>query len=128
MYLKVVFLSDICNGEGTKIEQSYWDGQPTHSMSKYLWPRMSLPTQQDWNLWRQWLTSGLSLGRGQQLSLPLRPWQAHVNEAPGYFMDITGHHLYSLHEQKWYSHAKIPHHCRQKEYHRTGQVIERPLT
>jgi len=52
MYLKVVFLSDICNGEVTKIEQSYWDGQPAHSTSKYLWPCTSLPTQQDWNLWR----------------------------------------------------------------------------
>ncbi len=62
MYLQVIFVSEICNGEGTKIDQNYWNGKQVNLQSNYQWPRMSPPTAQEWNFWRQWLMSGLSLG------------------------------------------------------------------
>jgi len=62
MYLQVVFVLEICNGEGTKIEQNYWNGKQAHSQSNYQWPRTNPLTTQEWNLWRQRLMSGLSLG------------------------------------------------------------------
>ncbi len=109
MYLQVVFVSENCNGEGTKIDQNYWNGKPAHLQSNYQWPCTSPPTPQEWNLWRQRLMSGLSLGHRQHLPLPLRQWQATIQNAPGYFMDITGNYLLALQNQQWYAHAKIPH-------------------
>jgi len=61
MYLQVIFVSDICNGEGTMVESRYWEGKKTSNISPYKWPCMHVPTLAEWNGWRQQLTSGLSL-------------------------------------------------------------------
>jgi len=57
---------------------------------------MHPPTQAEWNIWRQQLTSGLSLGRSQKLPLALGQWRAHMRVIPGYFIDPQGDHLLSL--------------------------------
>jgi len=127
MYLQVVFVSEICNGEGTKIDQNYWNGKQAHAQSNYQWPRTSPPTTQEWNLWQQRLTSGLSVGRGQHLPLLLGPWRDTIWMTPGYFMDTTGSYLLELHNQQWYAHAKIPHRRQHQEYHQNGQAITEPI-
>jgi len=109
MYLQVVWISEICNGQGTQIAQQYWEGQKTTSISQYNWPQTHIPTQAEWNVWRQRLTSGLSLGRSQALALPLGKWRAHMRKKLGYFIEVQGNHLLSLQDGQWQMHTRIPH-------------------
>jgi len=126
MYLQVVFISEICNGTGTQIAQHYWEGQKTTSISPYNWPRTHIPTQAKWNVWRQRLTSGLSLGQSQTLALPLGQWKAHMRERPGYFIEVQGNHLLSLQDEQWRAHTRIPHRRRRQEYYKEGIPREPP--
>jgi len=109
MYLQVIFVSDICNRDGTMVELCYWEGKKTSNISPYKWPCMHALTPAKWNGWRQRLTLGLSLGQGQKLPWHLGLWQAHIRTTAGYFLDMQGNHLWSLKDKQWRMHGKIPH-------------------
>jgi len=68
LYLRVVYLLDICNAGGTKLEQYLWN-QPTIAESPYQWPVVPKPTAMEWRLWQQALQQAISLGRNLALLL-----------------------------------------------------------
>jgi len=59
MFLKVIFVSDICNGQGTAIEQQFWKGIAPAEHHDYRWPRVHQPTTNDWTAWQRALTRSL---------------------------------------------------------------------
>jgi len=50
LYMRVIYLLDICNAGGTKLEQYLWN-QPTIAKSPYHWPVIPKPTATEWRLW-----------------------------------------------------------------------------
>ena len=52
-YLKVLYLSDIANSDGTKIKADILIKQP--NTSKYLWPRILPPNDVAWTTWKKYI-------------------------------------------------------------------------
>ena len=50
-YLKVIYISDICNAEGSKIEETIFEGNPIQS--RYNWPETPKPPMKLWNTWKK---------------------------------------------------------------------------
>jgi len=124
MYLQVIFLSNVCNGNGNWVEQSYWEGKQINTNLEYHWPQTSSPMTAKWQVQHQRLMTGLSLDWGQTLPIPLRQWFRHTHDQTGFFINLMGDHLLSLQANKWYEHKKVPHHQWWKEYHRIGWPLE----
>ena len=52
-YLRVEFLSEICNLEGENLLPEVWQGrQPQESFNDLLWPKKARPFKKSWTLWR----------------------------------------------------------------------------
>jgi len=107
MYLRVIFLSDICNGTGTAVDNQFWVGEKPSSLYQYNWPQTPKPTQREWTLWQRALTVGLNLGRQGKLALPLGKWRKSTYLQPGLFTDTSGEHLYRLSENRWATYQPI---------------------
>jgi len=45
LFLHVIFLSDICNGTGTAVDNQFWVGEKHSSLYQYNWPQTPKPTQ-----------------------------------------------------------------------------------
>jgi len=65
MYLKVILLSDICNGSGEQIEPQFWSGTAPAQIYQYSWPTTVKPTPNEWEFWRKSLHISLNLGNQQ---------------------------------------------------------------
>ena len=53
IYLRVEFLSEICNPEGDNILPEVWQGRrPQESSSDLLWPNQARRFEKSWSLWR----------------------------------------------------------------------------
>ena len=77
MYLKVTRLSDITNGDGTKLLKSCLFGitEQPHHLSEGKWPRQGRPPPAVWTLWRKALRALFSTtGRSNVLRDPLGEW------------------------------------------------------
>jgi len=61
MYLQVVFLLDICNGQGMAIAPQYWTGDQK-CQTNHRWPRTELPSDQEWQEWKHTITQVCHLG------------------------------------------------------------------
>jgi len=108
MHLKVIFLSDICNGQGTAIEQQFWSGTGEATVHPYSWPRSHKPGTNEWRLWQCALTRSLQLGRAQHLPLPLGKWKPHTDTANGWFTNDDGTQLYQRINHGWRTFTPIP--------------------
>jgi len=60
MFLKAIFLSDICTSDGKAIDPQFWNGR-TKCNSDIIWPRTETPPISDWTLWKKHLTAALAL-------------------------------------------------------------------
>jgi len=117
MYLHVIFLSDICNGQGTAIEPQFCTGNGVSDAYSYNWPRSHKPSPQQWLLWQQALTCAWNLGRSQQLPIPLGRWRRLTREENGWFTNDDGTQLYQRKSQEWFTFTPIPHRRRTRSFH-----------
>jgi len=76
LYLKAIYLSDICNGLGTMIKQQFWTGDNAVDHYKYHWPQIQKPAACKWAHWQRCLTLSLNLGKQQRLPLPCGRWHS----------------------------------------------------
>jgi len=76
MYTRDIYLSDICNATGTKLEQHCWN-HATPGKSTYTWPIYPKPTPMEWRGWQLALQQSLSLDQNLPLPLPLGKWTLH---------------------------------------------------
>jgi hypothetical protein len=81
IFLKVLRLSDICNGEGTEIGLEYLSGQPKspYQSSTLQWPRQQNPPATTWKIWKRILRKGSLADRvgplsSRKLLKPMGPW------------------------------------------------------
>jgi len=108
MNLHIIFLSDICNGSGSCIEQKYWCKEQPANIYPYIWPMPAKLSTSDWNFWRKSLQLSLNLGHQQCLPLPLGCWYHEESQIEGWYTDSTGEHLYHLTLTGWASFTPIP--------------------
>jgi len=73
MYLHVVFLSEVCEAMGQKMEQHLWK-QLHITESAFHWPKVPKPTPMEWRLWQQAIQQATSVGWNLMLPLPLGKW------------------------------------------------------
>jgi len=123
MNLHVIFLSDICDGSGSRIEQQFWSkGQPA-DIYPYNWPLPANLSTSDWNFWRRSLQLSLNLSQQQQLPVPLGCWYQEEPRTKGWYTDRTGEHLYCLVKSEWTTFVPIPARQRRRTFH----DIPRPM-
>jgi len=103
MFLHVIFISDITNGQGTTIDKQYWSGSLVSETHNYHWPQTTCPMPKEWKQWQQVLTRSLNLGQVQMLALPLGKWHALTLEFNGWFTNAEGLQLFHKSDQKWTS-------------------------
>ena len=91
IFLKVISLSDIVTGCGTKIRLNCWNGNTDALwVSIYQWPRQTRPTEDHWILWRQALSRICS--RSVSLRTPLGLWLPTAT--PTLFFDRNENRIY----------------------------------
>jgi len=112
MYLQVIFLSDICEGSGSKIAQQYWSGKTLANIYSFNWPKMMKPTSREWNVWQQGLHLSLNLDPQQWLTLPLGKWIQDGSHKAGWYTGTIGEQLFWHDAHTWQSFIPIPA-CRQ---------------
>jgi len=118
MYLKATFLSDICNSQGTAIDQQMWDSQ-VQCNSLYQWPRTEKPPMTEWQEWRQTLTLALSSGKNGLLALPLGKWRSTKSQENGYSLEPEDNHLLEYRDNQWFQYARALGRCCTLIYHCT---------
>jgi len=123
MFLHVIFISDITNGQGTTIDTQYWSGSAVSETHNYHWPRTICPMPKEWKQWQQALTRSLNLGQVQTLTLPLGKWYALTLELNGWFTDAKGLQLFHKSDQKLMSFTPAPLHRRLCSFHATPMAI-----
>ena len=124
LYTQVVFLSDICNAAGTKLEQQLWN-QLTVADSPYRWPIVPKPTPMEWRLWQQVLQKAMSVGRNLAIPLPLDKWHSRPQNAPGWYYHAQENTLYHHTEEGYTRHSMYPRWSRMQAFHQAGEV---PIT
>jgi len=122
MFLKAIFLSDICTGDGMAIDPQYWNGR-TKCNSDFSWPRTEKPPIANWTLWKKHLTSTLALGQKDTLQKLLGNWAHHQGQTNGYFLEKDGKHLFQRLHKKWFIYTKIPSWWWQLNFHHALQPV-----
>jgi len=101
MYIRAIYLSNICNAASRVVYPHYWDGN-CKCITNYKWPRMENPTKNEWQEWQRIVTLALQLGRNRQLAIPLSKLSKTFKQQDGYFIEPTGDHLYKLKANQWH--------------------------
>jgi len=108
MFLHVIFILDISNGQGMAIGKQCWTRTSVSEVHNYHWPKTHKPMPGMWVLWQQALSKGLNLGQAQTLAIPLGKWQAITLKLNGWFTDADGLQLYHQVNQEWSSFMPVP--------------------
>jgi len=108
MYFQVIFISNICNGQGTVIETQFWTGNKILDVYNYLWPQAHKPSTGNWAHWQLALTRSLNLGHAQKLAILLGKWLLTMQQLNGWFTDSEGLQLYKQVNHKWFSFTPCP--------------------
>jgi len=125
MFLHVIFLSDICNGAGSAIDNQYWTGEKPADYYHFQWPQVHKLMRRDWELWQRGLSQGLNLGQQGKLALPLGKWTSQMNSMNRWFTDISGDQLYHLQNDHWTTYSPIPLCRRTQVFHLQAHPIDR---
>ncbi len=80
LYLKVFFLSEITDANGTTILSHVIDNGPSRSCSTLQWPRQPLPTPEAWKHWRRAIQALYLKTNSDRLITPLKDWNANANK------------------------------------------------
>jgi len=110
MFLHVIFISDISNGQGTAIKKQFWTGTSVSEVHNYHWPKTRKLMPGEWVLWQQALSKGLNLGQAQTLAILLGKWQVTTLKLNGWFTNANSLQLYHQVNQEWSSFTPVPLH------------------
>jgi len=120
-----IFLSDICEASGQKIDQNSWQ-QPCRHESQYQWPTIPAPTPAEWQMWQQAILQTTLVGRNLSLPLPLGKWSAHKATKPGWFYASQENALYHRTSDVVTRHGIVPRRSRAQAFHAHGEVTQDP--
>ncbi len=123
MYMRAIYLLDICNASGTHIVQYIWKN-PTILDSVYTWLAMPKPTRSEWNLWQTALQCALSLGCNLSLPIPLGKWKHLGKSQTGWLYNEEENALYHCTLTSLTRHSMIPRWSRTHYFHGKGETME----
>jgi len=123
MFLKVLRLSDICNGTGDKIITRNWQNYRP-SESEFNWPITIKPSAADWNTWNATITNTFQVDRYLNLQQKLGTFYPHKHT--GWFYDPNEQAIWSNQNNQWQRHSRIPARSRTLTFHKQGEVREKP--
>ena len=104
-YLRVTTISDVCNGDGTKLMKWALDCQKQHkhthiSANKYKWPPQGYPSTSDRLIWKQALLD--TIGNGTMtLKTKLGKWLSPSAEATNWKYDPATDRIYRKSDIGW---------------------------
>ena len=112
LYCRVVSLSDLVDGYGSHL---VLDQMPKpvqlEGLYRYAWPHQGKPTQSDWDLWLEAISTAFS-GSGRSLQSRLGPWTPSFKTVhphwPSYLSDGL---LYTCTYGQWVQHSLIHASC-----------------
>ena len=104
LYLRVVTLSDITEGNGRYLQQSMTSGCCPLTITPYGWPNQQKPPQKHWELWHSALRQTFCAhGHSSILASPLGPWlslQSHqqwfLDQQPTILYEQCSHQHYAI--------------------------------
>jgi len=121
MYLQVIFLSEICEATGNKMEQYLWK-QPQVTKSAFCWPKIPKPTPTEWRLWQQALQWATSMGQNLMLPLLLGKWHHQKEHSPGWYYHISENALYYRTPEGYTCHGMYPRWSQTQLFHWRGKA------
>jgi hypothetical protein len=114
VFLRVLFLSDICSADGTTILHTIRKGErPTDRISTLEWPFQPHPPRSDWLHWERSLAA---LEKRGKLLQPLGLWVAHGHQEWLCHYDSSTETVYHKAGSKWRRHKQI---CANQTNHNT---------
>jgi hypothetical protein len=130
IYKKVTLLSDIVNGDGSRIAHLSWSDQPIHRPSKYPYNPQEYPIQHQWLAWKKalsYIDNAMSNGSISKLGL----WtmdDASFRSKWDYFIDASELTLLHRNQQNiWTRYAILPSRTRQIVFSHQGTNINPPV-
>ena len=134
LYLQVARLSDLISCCGQYIRREMWEGEklPRRNVATYDWPRQGQPTSQDWQHWRDTLTTSFGLQlpslavarRLQRWYISWNQWEWYQTQDELHLFQID-HANAQAHRYDWdmrYQFSKSVHYGTLKEYFPLFQV------
>ncbi len=122
LYLRVVYLSEICTAGGMHLKQHMWN-QPTQQESPHQWLAIPKPMPTEWRLWQQALQKLISLSRNLTLALPLGSWHPPSEIRSGWFYHAAENALYHQTKMTKMQHSMYPRRSRAQAFHSDGEAI-----
>ena len=78
IYMQVTTVSDISNGEGTKLHKNVFNRKKLGRRDTHVWPIQGYPPAADWRIWEHYIRE--ELGKFNSYPTPLGPWTLENKE------------------------------------------------
>jgi len=117
-----IYLSELCNATGMKLEQHLWKA-PHQRESSYTGPVMPKPTQTDWHLWQQALQNSLLLRRNLTLPILLSKWSTTMVNQPGWYYHPVENALYHWTEMETTWHGMYTRQSQSQAFHAMEEIV-----
>jgi hypothetical protein len=120
LYLQVMFLSEICTGDGLELTHEAWSGQRLDVPQKIAsWPKQNKPLTREWQTWQLFLKKAF-LHRGLKLRETLGHWSREDNQWEWYFSPTYGR-LFHCDQGVWRSFHQITRRLKNPIFEAVGQ-------
>ena len=106
LYLQVVYVSEICSGDGQTITNDAKNGIRFDVPHKLLsWPKQQRPSPREWTIWQRYIRRAL-LARGLRLKSPLGRWLG-IDDTWEWYYSPSHERLFKLENAAWKSFSHI---------------------
>ena len=106
LYLQVLYVSEICSGDGQMITNDAWNGIRFDVPHKLLpWPKQQRPSPREWTIWQRYIWRVL-LARGLRLKSPLGRWLG-IDDTWEWYYSPSHERLFKLENAAWKSFSHI---------------------
>jgi len=123
IFLKVLHLSDICNGSGDKTITRNWQNYcPLES--EFKWPKTTKPSTTDWHTWNTVNTNTFQVDC--YLNLHQKLGMFYPNKHTSWFYDPEEQAIWSNQNKQWQQHSHILARSCTLTFHKQGEVKDTP--
>jgi hypothetical protein len=108
LYLRVVCISEVLFGCGTKVDPACLRGDRQLTRNTYHWPNQGRPIQESWTLWKTAVMKSLNVVDNElTIEQPVLHWTS-IPPWSKWFYDPYSERLYELEDGDWFQWIKAP--------------------